>query len=192
LAASFAFLKIPNERYIYLLVRFYFAASLNKSKTKSMKVLNIFIASVILSIAILSCKKNTEETIVPTTPPVTAGSFIWKENGVAYTADSAYYSLCCTPTVTTVFAYKGAGVARRFFEINITTSTNGSFTIPASGFNPCALYYSVGTAGGQANGGGTIAITNYDNANNKVSGTFSAMQGANTLTEGVFNGLPKK
>jgi hypothetical protein len=156
-----------------------------------MKALNIFIVSTILSIAVLSCKKSTEDVPVPAAL-ATAGSFTWKENGVAYTADSAYYSLCCTPTVTTVFAYKGAGTARRFFEININTTANGSFTIPASGFNPCALYYSIGTAGGQASGGGTVAITNYDNANNKVSGTFSAVQGANTLTEGVFTGLPKK
>jgi hypothetical protein len=156
-----------------------------------MKVLNIFIASTILSIAFLSCKKSTDETTVPSVV-ATTGSFTWKENGVTYTADSAHYSLCCSPTVTTVFAYKGAGATRRFFEINITTTANGSFTIPASGFNPCALYYSVGTAGGQASGGGAVAITNYDNANNKVSGTFSAVQGGNTLTEGVFTGLPKK
>jgi hypothetical protein len=82
--------------------------------------------------------------------------------------------------------------SKAFFEINITATANVSFTIPASGFNPCALYYSIVTAGGQASGGGTVAITNYDNANNKVSGTFSAVQGANTLTEGVFTGLLKK
>ncbi len=161
-----------------------------------MKVLNIFIASAILSIAILSCKKSTEVTPVPAAA-ATTGSFTWKENGVAYTADSAHYSLCCSPTVTTIFAFhKTAAGIRRFFEININGTANGSFTIPASGFNPCALYYANGSpnggGGGQANAVGTIAITNYDNANNKITGSFSAVQGSNTITEGVFTGLPKK
>jgi hypothetical protein len=156
-----------------------------------MKLLKSIIAIAILCIAILSCKKNTEDTPAPAAV-ATTGSFTWKENGVAYIADSAHYSLCCSPTVTTIFAYKGAGAAKRFFEININGTANGSFTTPASGFNPCALYYSVGTAGGQANAGGTIVISNYDNANNKITGTFSAVQGGNTLTEGVFTGLSKK
>ncbi len=160
-----------------------------------MKVLNNIIAIAILSITILSCKKTTEDIPTPAVA-ATAGTFTWKENGVAYTADSAHYSLCCTPTVTTIFAYhKTAAGIRRFFEININGTTNGTFTIPASGFNPCALYYASGAVGGgsgQANGGGTIAITNYDNANNKITGTFSAVQGPHTITEGVFTGLPKK
>jgi hypothetical protein len=160
-----------------------------------MKVLNSIIAVAILSVAILSCKKSTEEIPVPAAT-ATAGIFTWKENGVAYTADSAHYSLCCTPTVTTIFAYHrtSAGI-RRFFEININGTSNGSFTIPASGFNPCALYYASGASGGgsgQANAGGIITITNYDNANNKVTGTFSAVQGPHTITEGVFTSLPKK
>jgi hypothetical protein len=160
-----------------------------------MKILNIFIASAILSIVILSCKKSGDEMPAPAAL-ATAGSFTWKENGVAYTADSAHYSLCCSPTVTSIFAYHrtSAGI-RRFFEININGTSNGSFIIPASGFNPCALYYASGAVGGgsgQANGGGTIAITNYDNANNKITGTFSAVQGPHSITEGVFTGLPKK
>ena len=156
-----------------------------------MKVLNNIIAVAILSITIFSCKKTTEDLPTPAVTSTT-GTFTWKENGVDFTADSAHYTLCCSPTVTTIFAYKGAGATRRFFEININGTTNGSFTIPASGFNPCALYYSNGSAGGQASGGGTIAITNYDNANNKITGTFSAVQGPHTITEGVFTGLPKK
>jgi hypothetical protein len=160
-----------------------------------MKVLNIFIATAILSIAILSCKKTTEDVPAPAAV-AGAGSFAWKENGVAFTADSAYYSLCCSPTVTTIFAYhRTSSGIRRFFEININGTSNGSFTIPASGFNPCALYYASGASGGgsgQANAGGVIAITNYDNANNKITGTFSAVQGPHTITEGVFTGLPKK
>ncbi len=157
-----------------------------------MKVLNSIIVVSIAAAAFLSCKKSADEPITQNAV-TTAGSFTWRENGVAFTADSAYYTLCCSPTVTTIFAYKTTGTVRRFFEINITTTANGSFIIPANGFNPCALYYGVGAiGGGQANGGGVIAITNYDNANNKVSGTFSAVQAANTLTEGVFTSIPKR
>jgi hypothetical protein len=160
-----------------------------------MKVVNIFIATAILSITVLSCKKSTEDLPAPAVAS-TAGKFTWKENGVAYTADSSHYSLCCSPIVTTIFAYHrtSAGI-RRFFEININGTSNGSFTIPASGFNPCALYYASGAIGGgsgQANAGGVIAITNYDNANNKITGTFSAVQGTHTIAEGLFTGLSKK
>ncbi len=168
---------------------------LTKTKNNIMKVLKSLIAVTILSITFLSCKKSSEDIPTPAAA-TTAGTFTWKENGVAYTADSAHYTLCCSPIVTTIFAYhKTAAGIRRFFEININGTTNGSFTIPASGFNPCALYYASGAAGagfGQANAGGVIAITNYDNANNKISGTFSAVQGPHTITEGVFTGLPKK
>jgi hypothetical protein len=161
-----------------------------------MKALKSIIAIAILFIAILSCKKTTDDIPTPTVA-ATAGIFTWKENGVAYTADSAHYSLCCSPTVTTIFAFhKTAAGIRRFFEININGTANGSFTIPTSGFNPCALYYANGSpnggGGGQANAGGVIAITNYDNVNNKITGTFSAVQGPNNITEGVFTGLVKK
>jgi hypothetical protein len=161
-----------------------------------MKALKSIIAIAILSTAILSCKKTTEDIPAPAVA-ATAGTFTWKENGVAYTADSAHYSLCCSPTVTTIFAFhKTAAGIRKFFEININGTANGSFTIPAAGFNPCALYYANGSpnggGGGQANAGGIIVITNYDNVNNKITGTFSAVQGPNTITEGVFTGLSKK
>jgi hypothetical protein len=160
-----------------------------------MKIQNIFIAITILSTIFFSCKKTTEDIPAPAVAAA-VGTFTWKEDGLSFTADSAHYSSCCTPIVTTIFAYHRteAGI-RRFFEINITTTANGSFTIPASGFNQCALYYANGAVvggGGQANGGGTIVVTNYDNANNKISGTFSAVQGPHTLTEGVFTGIPKK
>ncbi len=107
-----------------------------------MKEIKNSIVLILLTLTILSCKKSTEDNTPAPSAAAYAGSFIWKKNGVSYTLDSAHYSLCCSPTVTTIFAYHrtSAGI-RRFFEININVTANGSFNIPASGFNPCALYY---------------------------------------------------
>jgi hypothetical protein len=82
------------------------AGTLTKTKTNIMKVLNSIIAITFLSIAILSCKKSTEDTPAPAAL-ATAGSFTWTENGGAVTtADSAFWTTCNGGTG--IRAYKGA------------------------------------------------------------------------------------
>jgi hypothetical protein len=178
------FLKIPNGRYIQILIAFYFAPSLNKIKTYIMKLFKSILAVAVLALTIISCKKDNTAAAVAAT-----GSFTWKENGVAHIADSANYFV--GGGITSIYAYEKRGTSsERFFEINLTTSAAGAFSYNLAG--PNFFYYQVGTAGNSASAG-SIIISNYDIANNKLTGTFTgAIIGARTLTEGVFTSIRKQ
>jgi hypothetical protein len=182
-----AFLKIPNRRYIQILVGFYLAASFNKIKTNIMKLFKSILAVAVLALTIISCKKDN--TAAPAAAVAATGSFTWKENGVAHTADSANYFV--GGGITSIYAYEKRGTSsERFFEINLTTSAAGTFTYNLAG--PNFFYYLAGTVGNSASAG-SIIISNYDIANNKLTGTFTgAIIGARTLTEGVFTSIRKQ
>jgi hypothetical protein len=151
-----------------------------------MKLLNSIVALSILSIAFLSCKKNTEETPAAIGA---AGSFTWTENGgVVITADSAYWTT--SNGGTGIRAYKGANLSN-FFEINWTglnntavgaktLNTTGDFTflkLPASYINPTNQ---------------TLNLTAF--ANDKLTGNATVAVTGGTITTIALNftGLPKK
>jgi hypothetical protein len=152
-----------------------------------MKVLNIFIASAILSITILSCKKSTED--VPAPLAAAADSFTWTENGGAViTADSAFWTTYNGGTG--IRAYKGANLAN-FFEINWAGNSNttvGAKTLNTTGdftFVKLPIYYINPT-------NQTLNISAF--ANNKITGnaTVTVTGGTITTLALTFTELPKK
>jgi hypothetical protein len=152
-----------------------------------MKVLNIFIASAILSIAILSCKKSTEDVPAPAVTAA-AGSFTWTENGGAViTADSAFWTTYNGGTG--IRAYKGANLAN-FFEINWAGNTNtavGAKILNTTGdftFVKLPIYYINPT-------NQTLNISAF--ANNKITGnaTVTVTGGTITTLALTFTELPK-
>ena len=152
------------------------------------------ITIIVCAVCLISCTKEGTTTVTPVTPPTpnpgnpAAGSFTWKENGVAYTADSAWYY-----TTTRIVAHAGAGANMRFISIslnNANATTPGVFSLPPTFFN-----YSVAGpfSSGTAATAGTLTVTNYDNTNNRLTGTFTNVTtGSYTLTDGVFTNLPKR
>jgi len=151
---------------------------------------NVKITFATLSIAFMvvfsSCKKTTIPDPTPDpTPAATTSGFTWKENGVAYAADSAWFY-----TATRIIVFYGSGANRRGISISFPATANGVFPIP----NPTFLSYTVGVAANPVQGtSGNLTITNYDNTNNRLSGTFTNVTvGSNILTEGTFTNLPKR
>ena len=149
-----------------------------------MKKLTAIIVSVI---CLISCTKEGTTIVTPVTPvtppPAAVAAFVWKENGVAYTADSAWFY-----TATRIAAYSGAGSNKRGISISFPATNTGVFPIP-----PSFLSYAIGTGASVTATSGTLTITTYDNTNNLLSGTFTnVIVGTNTLTEGTFTNLPKR
>jgi hypothetical protein len=153
-----------------------------------MKVSNIFIASAILSIVILSCKKSADDVLAPAIATA-AGSFTWTENGGAViTADSAFWTTYNGGTG--IRAYKGANLAN-FFEINWAGNSNtvvGAKTLNTTGdftFVKLPIYYINPT-------NQTLNLTSF--SNNKVTGnaTVTVTGGTITTLALTFTELPKK
>ena len=147
------------------------------------------ITIIVCAVCLISCTKEGTTTVTPVTPPTpnpgnpVAGSFTWKENGVAYTADSAWFY-----TTTRIVVHSGAGANKRGISISFPSTTTGVFPLP-----PSFLCYSIGGAACVSATAGTLTITNYDNTNNLLSGTFTNVTaGSYTLTDGVFTNLPKR
>ncbi len=144
----------------------------------------IFISSLALSLLLVfACKKkdsSTPDTTSATTttggPVLSSGSFTWSENGGSVqTADSAEFR----NTYNALFAYKG-GLAR-YFEIDYSASTVGSYTLSTSGSNSLNYIVQTGTVTNvyTANSG-TATITS--NASSKLSGSFIGSYTSGTLT----------
>jgi hypothetical protein len=153
-----------------------------------MKVLNIFIATAILSTAFLSCKKSAEDAPAPAAVGA-AGSFTWTENGGAViTADSAFWTTYNGGTG--IRAYKGANLAN-FFEINWAGNSNtavGAKTLNTTGdftFVKLPIYYINPT-------NQLLNISAF--ANNKITGnaTVAVTGGTITTLALTFTELPKK
>jgi hypothetical protein len=153
-----------------------------------MKVLNIIIATAILSTAFLSCKKSAEDVPAPAAVGA-AGSFTWTENGGAViTADSAFWTTYNGGTG--IRAYKGANLAN-FFEINWAGNSNtavGAKTLNTTGdftFVKLPIYYINPT-------NQTVNITAF--ANNKITGNATVAVTGGTITSLAltFTELPKK
>ena len=97
------------------------------------------ITIIICAVCLISCTKEGTTTVTPVTPvtppapnpgnPV-AGSFTWKENGVAYTADSAWFF-----GNTRITAYAGVGANMRSFIITFPAATTGVFPLPPTLLN---------------------------------------------------------
>ena len=139
----------------------------------------------------ISCKKDsTTATIAtqPPPPPPPASSaiptFNCILNNVTFTADSAWYNTGAGGI--NIFAVKGSGGSRQFFEINLTGSTATTYAFPPNAFTYQNNINNVATAG-------SLTISTYDLTNRKVSGSFSNISaGAITIPNGFFNNLPYK
>ena len=138
----------------------------------------------------ISCKKDsTTATITtppPPPPPASTGipSFNCILNNVTFTADFAWYNTGAGGI--NIFAVKGSGGSRQFFEINLTGSTATTYSFPANAFTYQNNINNVATAG-------SLTISTYDLTNRKVSGSFSNISaGAITIPNGFFNNLPYK
>ena len=147
------------------------------------------ITIILCAVCLISCTKEGTTTVTPVTPPTpnpgnpAAGSFTWKENGVAYTADSAWFF-----GNTRITAYAGVGANMRSFVITFPAATTGVFPLP-----PTVLNYSGGPNSGGLSTAGTLTITTFDNTNNQLTGTFTNVTaGSYTLTDGVFTNLPRR
>ena len=147
------------------------------------------ITIIVCAVCHISCTKEGTTMVTPVTPPTpnpgnpVEGSFTWEENGVVYTADSAWFY-----TTTRIAAHVGAGANKKVISISFTGST-GVYPIPAA----VSFGYSIGGAFPFNGTAGTLTITNYDNTNNRLSGTFTNVTaGSYTLTEGTFTNLPKR
>lgn len=147
------------------------------------------ITIIVCAVCLISCTKEGTTMVTPVTPPTpnpgnpVAGSFTWKENGVAYTADSAWFY-----TTTRIAAHAGSGVNKRSMVMSFPATTTGVFPIP-----PSFLSYSIGGAMSVTATAGTLTITTYDNTSNLLSGTFTNVTaGSYNLTEGTFTNLPKR
>ena len=144
------------------------------------------ITIIVCAVCLISCTKEGTTTVTPVTAATStplAGSFSWKENGVTYTADSAWFY-----TTTRIAAHAGAGVNKRSMVMSFPATTTGAFPIP-----PSFLSYSVSGSASVTATSGTLTISNYDNTNNLLSGTFTNVTvGSYTLTDGTFTNLPKR
>ena len=148
------------------------------------------ITIIICAVCLISCTKEGTTTVTPVTPVTppapnpgnpAAGSFTWKENGVAYTADSAWFH-----SYGRMFAHASAGANKRLISISFTVST-GVYPLPNFG-------YSIGGASPFNATAGILTITTVDTTNNnRLTGTFTNITaGSYTLTDGVITNLPKR
>lgn len=144
-----------------------------------------FLFTALATLSFISCKKSNPAS-APATPA--AGSFTCTIGGVAFAADSAVYIKNTSQTF--IEAWKG-GVMR--FEINLLGVTASTYNV-LMGTNDFIYWPSASYSGGT---NGSVAITNYDNSTNQVTGTFSTINttgpgGSFTIANGVFTKLPRR
>ena len=146
----------------------------------------------LISMVFISCKKDSTTASIttppppPPPPPASTGipSFNCILNNVTFTADSAWYNTGAGGI--NIFAVKGSGGSRQFFEINLTGSTATTYAFPLNAFTYQNNINNVATAG-------SLTISTYDLTNRKVSGSFSNISaGSITIPNGFFNNLPYK
>jgi hypothetical protein len=140
--------------------------------------------SLLVLATVVACKKKDSsepETITTSTTTtggsvISSGTFTWSENGGSVqTADSAEFR----NSYNALFAYKG-GLAR-YFEIDYSASTVGTYTLSTSGSNSLNYIVKTGTVTNvyTANSG-TATITS--NTSGKLSGNFIGAYTSGTLT----------
>ena len=138
----------------------------------------------LISGVFISCKKDSTTPTTPTPNPTAARSFTCTINGAAFTADSAWYNTGAGGI--NIFAVKGSGGSRQFFEINLTGTTATTYAFPPHAFTYATTTNYNATAG-------SLNISTYDATNRKISGSFTGITaGAFTIPNGFFNNLPYK
>jgi hypothetical protein len=134
-----------------------------------------------LAIGFTSCSKDANAAN-NTGAAIGANTFTWVEGSTTLSCDSAYAS----SNFKTIFATKGGGANRYYFEINLASIAIGNYTFPTS---PNAFSYVrpsnsgilVGSAGG-------VQIT--ANANNTISGNGVATISSTERVNFTFTNLP--
>lgn len=131
---------------------------------------NIFI--VLFVTLMSSCSDADDATPTPVAAATTAG-FTWTENGntTVLTVDNPYASA----QYKTIFALRSGTT---IYEINLTSLAPGTYSF-SGGAN--SIYYNnnAGSGGFSATSGSVIITAN---ANNKLSGTFTATGSGNGVT----------
>lgn len=163
-----------------------------------MNKINLILFFAIVSTILISCGEDDKDTIpTPTTPVET---FSAKINGVSYNPaiEDVYVDTLIDggDYITQIIADKGTESIVLQFEGKIAGTYIQSG--PTSNPNDVAIYYK-GTDSAfvctNSAGGGTLTITKYDVANNKVSGTFSfkgktfGSSVIKTISEGTFENV---
>ncbi len=147
-----------------------------------MKKLSSLLLIALFTITSFSCSKNEDAPPTPTVP-LAGNGFRWTENGGAteQTVNNPYAS----NQYKTIFATNtGAGTV---YEINLTSIAPATYDIMASGN---AFYYkSASMSAAFVPTSGSVVITT--NANNKLSGTFTATGsgGGVTSVSGSFTNI---
>jgi hypothetical protein len=145
-----------------------------------MKILSLAIIA-LLAITTISCSKNDDNAASSKSNQITDG-FTWTENAVTtiLTVNNPY----ATAQYKSIFALR-QGVT--IYEINLTSLAVGTYPI---GANNSMFYNNNGsTTGNFSPTSGSVIIT--ANANNKLSGTFTATGSGNGVTtvSGQFNNI---
>lgn len=139
---------------------------------------------IILSLLIVSCKKEPEQSC--STCPVggsteSVGFTYTKNGGATNTADSAYFN----PTTKIIIAYYHGMTNRVIIKTSSTAPSIYNFTTTA---NTLSYIEPLGSYNATV---GNINITG--NANNKLSGSFVSNGGGSASTiSGQFKNIPQK
>ncbi|MEY4876199.1 MAG: hypothetical protein RL708_1348 [Bacteroidota bacterium] len=146
----------------------------------------------ILSISLLTvcfftaCKKKTTTPTTTTNTTTTAAAlFTFTFNGATANADSAH----AYATYHTMYAYKGAknstsGLTDDFFEIDLDNLNVGTHSQSTTN----ALTYI--KASGTSNVATAFSVNITANANNKMTGTFTATMTTGGAMSGTFTDMP--
>lgn len=149
-----------------------------------MKKISSLLLITMFVITSISCSDNDDVAVTPTpVTPVAGDGFKWTENGgsTEQTVNNPYAS----NSFKTIFATNtGVGTV---YEINLTSIAVGTYDVMASGN---AFYYRTATMSAAfVPTSGSVVIT--ANANNKLSGTFTATGsgGGVTAVSGSFTNI---
>jgi hypothetical protein len=138
-------------------------------------------AAILFAIAFTSCSKEAELSN-NINAAVGANTFVWVNGTDSLRCDSAYASA----NFKTIFAYKGSGANRYFFEINLTSLAVGQYSFVAPTSNAFA-YIRPSSANTLIGFAGALQIS--ANANNTITGVGVASV-AQERVNFVFSALP--
>lgn len=146
-----------------------------------MKKITILVLIAFLAISTFSCSNNDDDVTAPIVTP-TVNGFTWTDSNSTnvQTVNNPY----ATAQYKTIFAKNTGGAT--VFEINLTSLAVGTYSLASAN----ALYYKNATMSASFSPtSGTVTIT--ANANNKLSGTFTATGtgGGITSVTGQFTNI---
>ena len=148
-----------------------------------MKKLSSLLLIALFAITSVSCSDNGDVTTTPPVTPVASDGFKWTDSSSSteQTVNNPYAS----NQYKTIFATNTGGST--VYEINLTSIAVGTYDVMASGN---AFYYRSTTMSSPFNPtSGSVTIT--ANANNKLTGTFTATGsgGGVTSVSGSFTNI---